>query len=143
MIGWLVLFFFFVAFITTALFVEGQKQLKNVIVVKLINEPTFPKKTPDGYIEHKGKITIGSGSWDVSGKFMTDPLVFYCQKDKTDYSNGSNCTLNPPYLQKSVRTNRDAMIAFYVLGTFFFILFVRNLMKKKQMSGSIPRQDSS
>jgi len=141
MIGWLALFFFVIAFITTALFVEGQKQLKNVIVVRLDNEPTFPKKTPDGYIEHKGKLTIGSGSWDVSGKFMTDPLVFYCQKDKTDYSNGNNCTLNPPYLQRSVRTNRDAMIACYVLGVFFLVLFVRSFMKKKQQT--LPRQSSN
>ena len=140
MYGWLALFCFVVAFITTALFVEGQKQMKNVIVAKLVNEPSFPKKTPDGYIEHKGKISIGSGSWDVSGTFMSNPLVFYCQKDKTDYSNGSNCTLNPPYLQKSVKTNRDVMIGSYIAGAFFFMLFIRNAMKKKQTS---PRQSSN
>lgn len=140
MTGWLALIFFSIAFITTALFVEGQKQMKNVVVVKLVNEPTFPKKTPDGYVEHKGKLNIGSGLWDISGKFLSDPLVFYCQKDKTDYSNGNNCTLNPPYLQKSVRTNRDAMIVCYVLGVFFLGLFALRFMTKKQ---TLPRQNSN
>lgn len=132
MIGWLTIFFFVIAIITTALFVEGQKQMKNVIVVEVANDPTFPKKTPDGYFEHKGKLVIGSGSWDVGGRFLSDRLVFFCQKDQTDYSNGNNCTLNPSYLQTSVRTNRDAMISCYVLGGFFLMLFVRNFMTKKQ-----------
>lgn len=130
MTGWLALILFTIAFIATALYVEGRKQMKDVVVAHVVNDPSYPRKTPDGYVEHNGKITIGQGSWQVSGKFYTDPLVFYCQKDKADYSNGENCTLNPPYVQRSLRANRDTMIACYVLGGFFFVLFVQNRLRK-------------
>lgn len=66
MIGWLVLYFFSVAFITTALFVEGQKQMKNVIVVKLENEPTFPKKHRMDTLNIKERSGLGQ----VHGMFL-------------------------------------------------------------------------
>lgn len=134
---WIVFGSFLTAIITTILYDKGRKQMKDIVIVPVVNEPTYPRQNAQGYYEHKGKMTVGSGTWDISGQYLSPQLTFYCQKDQLDYSNGNNCTLNPTYFQSMVDIHRKWMISGYVIGTFFLFLYITTNLKPA------PRQASS
>lgn len=113
---------------STVMYALGQKQIKNNYTKTQVDlaEGT-PEQLGETNFKYTGIYKVGDKTFNFEEYYPQKaplPIVLYCVNGKDDYEKQQHCVDNlvtffPTYIERNVKTNRDAMIACWVLFAIF------------------------